>query len=315
MTLQPGQSLSAEDCKLLEAGDWLLHKISGDPCILTAAGEYLEVERRGAYYCDAAGCFLSLGRPGADGFIPWTGGENPLPGGMVECLWSNGAKYLYVDLKAALSAESKSWRKKIGLVIQAWRPAPSVEGLGALPEAAPLSVPSRDVDADALERLARHLLIRFHRGAAGFPVPWERLSDYGKENWTAEAADALAALSASGPAGWQPIETAPKDKPILAWCETECGDPDCAYGGGGSSRLCLYHGHAEGLSFAPTGVHILEWGGSWDDRTHKYDGGHMPDWWFVVGSEFEQAANPTHWQPLPEPPALSAPGSQKGAGE
>lgn len=101
---------------------------------------------------------------------------------------------------------------------------------------------------------------------------------------------------------WQPIETAPKDAPILAWCETDCANAKCAYGGGEGHGLCLYHGHAEGLSFAETGIHIVEWGGAWDDRTHEYNGGHMPDWWFVRDSEFEKAANPTHWMPLPPAP-------------
>ena len=35
---------------------------------------------------------------------------------------------------------------------------------------------------------------------------------------------------------------------------------------------------------------------------HFFAGAHMPDWWFVAGSDFECAANPTHWMPLPAPP-------------
>jgi hypothetical protein len=108
----------------------------------------------------------------------------------------------------------------------------------------------------------------------------------------------------------EPIQTAPKDRPILAWCEQEGSDPTCGYCGPegkdesliDSRRLCLYHGHAEGLSCAETGWHIIEWGGSWDDSNHEYQGGHMPDWWFVQHSEFEKAANPTHSVPLPKPP-------------
>lgn len=96
---------------------------------------------------------------------------------------------------------------------------------------------------------------------------------------------------------WRPIETAPKDEPILAWCDHEA-DPyveDRAAG-----RLTLYAAHAEGMSHAPTGLHILEFGGGWLD---SYGGSGLPDWWFVAGSECEVAANPTHWMPLPEPPA------------
>lgn len=96
---------------------------------------------------------------------------------------------------------------------------------------------------------------------------------------------------------WQPIETAPKDRPILAWCDHEA-DP---YFEEDSGRLTPYGGHAEGASHAPTGYHIVEWG--WCLRSSWEGGGaHMPDWWFVVGSDFECAANPTHWMPLPVPP-------------
>mgnify|MGYP001117749495 CR=1 FL=1 len=105
---------------------------------------------------------------------------------------------------------------------------------------------------------------------------------------------------------WQPIETAPKDTPILAWCESDCKDPKCAYSSKAeedSHNLCLYHGHAEGMGSVGDGYAIVEFGGAWDDRTWEEPGaGWMPDWWFRYGSEFEEAANPTHWAPLPEEP-------------
>lgn len=102
---------------------------------------------------------------------------------------------------------------------------------------------------------------------------------------------------------WRDIETAPKDgTPILAWVDdlsaAEC--PNCDADG---KSLCLYHGHAEGMGFAVSGYQIVQWGGAWDDATWEYpSGGSMPDWWFRAGSEFEEAANPTHWMPLPAPP-------------
>lgn len=117
----------------------------------------------------------------------------------------------------------------------------------------------------------------------------------------------------------QPMETAPKDTPILAWCDHEAGldeqdrydDEQDRYneerGNKSPHRLTLYLGHAEGIMHAPTGWHIIEWGGSWDDSNHEYQGGYMPDWWFVAGSEFEMAANPMCWYPLPENKKLKEP--------
>lgn len=106
---------------------------------------------------------------------------------------------------------------------------------------------------------------------------------------------------------WQKIETAPKDgTAILAWCVDECNDPMCAASNVASNEaknLCMYHGHGEGLSSSGNGLVMVQWGGAWDDRTWEdSDAGYMPDWWFRVGSEFEEASNPTHWMPLPEPP-------------
>lgn len=110
---------------------------------------------------------------------------------------------------------------------------------------------------------------------------------------------------------WKTMESAPKKRPILAWCVMDkTDDTNCAlccpdqiklYTTGGY-RLCLYHAHGEGLSYAPTGYHIVVWGGAFDDSTHEYQGANLPDWWFVEHSEFECVANPTHWQELDPPP-------------
>lgn len=94
---------------------------------------------------------------------------------------------------------------------------------------------------------------------------------------------------------WQPMETAPKDRPIVAMCKEECSGELC----GKDGRLCLYHAHSEGMSCVGTGYAIVEWGGEWDDRTYDNpNAGYLPDWWFRVGSDFEEAANPICWKPL-----------------
>lgn len=105
------------------------------------------------------------------------------------------------------------------------------------------------------------------------------------------------------PDAWQPIATAPRTAghPILAWCNHEADPYSDLNDTTGRGRLTLYAAHAEGLSHAPTGFHIVEWGGGISFAEDE-GGGYLPDWWFVVGSEFEIAANPTHWTPLPSPP-------------
>jgi hypothetical protein len=102
-------------------------------------------------------------------------------------------------------------------------------------------------------------------------------------------------VSAPVPKGLRPMDEAPKDRPIVAWCVDGADE-----GPGEDGRLSIYKAHAEGLSHVSDGWHVLEWGGAWDDRTHEFDGGWLPDWWFRVDSDFEVAANPVGWFPLPE---------------
>lgn len=96
---------------------------------------------------------------------------------------------------------------------------------------------------------------------------------------------------------WRPMKSAPKDRPILAWCVSDCCEPPCGTG----SSLCLFHAHAEGLSESELGPHVVVWGGSFDDSTWEYpNGAYLPDWWFRFGSDFEEAANPIAWKPIME---------------
>ena len=105
----------------------------------------------------------------------------------------------------------------------------------------------------------------------------------------------------------RPMSEAPKDKPILAYIIGDCVDPECAMSllrpsGAPREHLCLFHAHVEGATAAPTGFAIIEWGGAWDDPTYEFDEGHLPDWWFCVGSDFETVASPIAWWPLPKAP-------------
>ena len=145
------------------------------------------------------------------------------------------------------------------------------------------------------------------------PISWEALDVYGQEKaafigFTPDSsltkADTILAALRPTDTGWQDIATAPKDgTPVLGWCVHDADpyfiEPE---GKDGRSRLTIYAAHTEGLSHVEDGAHVIVWGGSWDDSTHEYSGGWMPDWWFRADSEFDETANPTHWMPIPAAP-------------
>ena len=122
------------------------------------------------------------------------------------------------------------------------------------------------------------------------------LAGFTPKQQIANVAKALAKERVDGTANLQlrSMETADTDRPILAWCDYRA-DPFIADEATG--RLTLYAAHAESTSHASVGWHIIEWGGAVEDAD-----GSLPDWWFVVGSDFEVAANPICWVALPPDP-------------
>ena len=95
----------------------------------------------------------------------------------------------------------------------------------------------------------------------------------------------------------KPMDHAPKDKPILAYCKHD-EDPYVLEDG----RLTTYGAHAEGASHAEDGFHIVEWGGEYFEY-NEYIGEpniHIPDWRFIRDSD--TVANPILYWDLPEEP-------------
>lgn len=96
---------------------------------------------------------------------------------------------------------------------------------------------------------------------------------------------------------WKTMESAPKDKPILAYCIHDKDD----YYIEGTDRLTVYGAHCENWKVVDDGIHIVEFGGEYSESdwesSVKFN---IPDWWFVNGSDFEVVANPVAWMPIPE---------------
>ena len=99
----------------------------------------------------------------------------------------------------------------------------------------------------------------------GYSSIGTELAEYGgfKEDWEVFADDAKAALEAAGAAAWRPIESAPKGKKILV------------REGGDWIGIAIFH--TEG----------------------KFSG----RWIYINAVDSHENLFPTHWQPLPTPPA------------
>lgn len=98
---------------------------------------------------------------------------------------------------------------------------------------------------------------------------------------------------------WKTMESAPKDRPILAICKHDEDPYTEDYG----KTLTPYDANCEGLSHVIDGVHVLEFGGGYSEYDSEFGFDiKIPDWWFLFGSEFEVAANPIFWCEIPKIP-------------
>lgn len=97
------------------------------------------------------------------------------------------------------------------------------------------------------------------------------------------------------PEGWNPMENAPKDRPILV---LHVHESDKFYEGKG--RLTAYGAHVEALSHIEDGPYVAAWGGEgWDFDEMNDRSTHVPPWWFVHDDDWESPLAPVGWLPVP----------------
>lgn len=104
---------------------------------------------------------------------------------------------------------------------------------------------------------------------------------------------------------WQPIETAPKDRPVLVWFDHDADtyqDPD------NPNKLTAYACHADGGDYMTgAGVVIAKWSEGWEesDGWESANGSYwMPAVWsaWFNGDYADHVVNALYWMPLPDAP-------------
>lgn len=94
------------------------------------------------------------------------------------------------------------------------------------------------------------------------------------------------------------LENAPRDKPILGWCEHEA-DPGHPYD---YHLLSDYAANADALGHVEDGPHVLEWAPQVWENTDEYGSGYwIPGWWALSGSDGERFGFPIAWAEITEP--------------
>lgn len=100
LSMPPVGPLDSEGVKLLVKGDAVRGPNGRIEIVATANPDFV-VMVSGNGYMPSLVTFI--GRHDADGWMPWSGGENPVPGAMVECRFASGA------VSEALDSECFGW--------------------------------------------------------------------------------------------------------------------------------------------------------------------------------------------------------------
>jgi hypothetical protein len=91
--------------------------------------------------------------------------------------------------------------------------------------------------------------------------------------------------------GWQPIETAPQQRKLIVFYRNSAGKGRCV-------MACYYRAHSLEMESG------CEDGADYDENEDVY---YAPAGWYEEHETDDPmmplAAPPTHWMPLPEPPA------------
>lgn len=91
---------------------------------------------------------------------------------------------------------------------------------------------------------------------------------------------------------WQSMESAPKDRRIVVWCDHNADK----YFDDASQTLSPYGTYCEGGNgHASDGLHVVEWQDQYEEGSYEEGYYHMPGWWFVVDTDCELVANPVAW--------------------
>lgn len=123
--MTPNTQITPETVGMLKAGDWLIRR--GERLVQftgtwTTGRGTQGIKHQGG--SDYAHCFTYIGPDLGDGWIGWSGGENPVPGMRVEIRYEDGTE------DNAEASETAPWRSTLPRIIAFRRAAPSPSAVG-----------------------------------------------------------------------------------------------------------------------------------------------------------------------------------------